>query len=261
MAAFQKHHITVPVRPSRQKGLIVMTETTIFSSQILLQPVQNDQSERNLPLAKSEQVYQHVKNLIMHNQLKPGQKILEDEIAGALQTSRTPVREALRKLSSEGLVTIYPKRHTEVMYYTQEMASSLGVLRMSQDILSGHLAIYYGSDAEFARLRGLADICEEYHKSNDLYGRISADRDFHLYITSIGKNYMLMKYQEEVYSRLHLLQLQVAFNDEPQKRRSHHESIINALMERNDTAYVQTVVNRCQEMYDLDAKVVDLFLK
>lgn len=238
-----------------------MTESTIFTPQALLSLSQSEQGEKSAPLAKSEQVYQYVKKLIMHNQLKPGQKILEDEIADALQTSRTPVREALRKLSSEGLVTIYPKRHTEVTYFTQEMASSLGVMRMTQDILSGHLAIYYGSDAEFARLRGLADFCEECHKSNDLYGRISADRDFHLYITSIGKNYMLMKYQEEVYSRLHLLQLQLSFHDETQKRNSHHENIIKALMERNTAAYIQTVVNRCQEMYDLDAKVVELFLK
>lgn len=248
---------------SGRKGLSIMIDTTILTSQAFFQQSQAEQREKGSSPAKSEQVYQYVKNQIMHNQLKPGQKILEDEIASILQTSRTPVREALRKLSNEGLVTIYPKRHTDVTYFTPEMASSLGVIRMSQDILSGHLAIYYGSDAEFARLRNLADICERYHQSNDLYGRISADRDFHLYVTSIGKNYLLMKYQEEVYSRLHLLQLQVAFHDssEPTKRQSHHQNIIEALMNRDDAAYVQTVVNRCQEMYGLDSKVVDLFMK
>ena len=170
---------------SGRKGLSIMIDTTILISQAFFQQSQAEQREKGSSPAKSEQVYQYVKNQIMHNQLKPGQKILEDEIASILQTSRTPVREALRKLSNEGLVTIYPKRHTEVTYFTPEMASSLGVIRMSQDILSGHLAIYYGSDAEFARLRNLADICERYHQSNDLYGRISADRDFHLYVTSI----------------------------------------------------------------------------
>lgn len=239
-----------------------MADTTKFIPEPFFQMSQQaGQREKGASPAKSERVYRYVKELIMHNELKPGQKILEDEIASALQTSRTPVREALRMLSSEGLITIYPKRYTEVTYFTPEAASSLGVIRMSQDILSGHLAIYYGSDAEFARLRSLADICEEYHNSNDLYGRISADRDFHLYITSIGKNNLLIKYQEEVYSRLHLLQLQMAFQDNPQKRRSQHERLIRALMDRDDAAYVQAVVSRCQEMYGLDSKVVDPFIK
>ena len=248
---------------SGRKDLNMMLDATVLTAQTFFQQSQTEQKDKGASPAKSDQVYQYVKNQIMHNQLKPGQKILEDEIAAMLRTSRTPVREALRKLGSEGLVTIYPKRHTEVTYFTPEMASSLGVIRMSQDILSGHLAIYYGSDAEFARLHSLADICEQYHQSNDLYGRISADRDFHLYITSIGKNPLLMKYQEEVYSRLHLLQLQVAFHDknEPFKRQSHHQNIIEALMNRDDAAYVQSVVNRCQEMYGLDSKVVELFTK
>lgn len=240
-----------------------MTNPTIPTAEVFFHQSQTNRQKEKSPSAKSEQVYQYVKNQIMRNQLKPGQKILEDEIADILQTSRTPVREALRKLSNEGLVTIYPKRHTEVTFFTPEKASSLGLIRMSQDILSGHLAIYYGSDAEFAQLRTLAAICEKYQQSNDLYGRISADRDFHLYITSIGKNYLLMKYQEEVYSRLHLLQLQVAFHDggEAAKRQSHHENIIKALMIRDDAAYVRTVVHCCQEMYGLDSKVVNLFLK
>ena len=83
-------------------------------------------AEANLP--KSEQVCRRIKHLIMHHVLKPGQKIPEDELAGMLQTSRTPVREALRKLSGEGLVTIYPKRYAEVTYFTPEMARSLGAV-------------------------------------------------------------------------------------------------------------------------------------
>lgn len=211
-------------------------------------------------LSKSEQVYYHMKDLIMHYVLKPGQKILEDEMANMLQTSRTPVREAMRKLSSEGLITIYPKRHAEVTYFTPEMTKHLGVIRMSQDILSGHLAIYYGSDAEFSQLRKLADACEVAAQNGDLYGRVTADRNFHLRITEIGKNEILMKYQQEVYLRVHLIQLQyTSQEDDRDKRISCHESLIDALCRRDEDAYIKTVSQRCQEMYGLDPKIVELY--
>lgn len=219
-----------------------------------------DRAAQTPPLSKSEQVYQHVKELIMHYILKPGQKVNEDELANMLQTSRTPVREALRKLSSEGLISIYPKRYAEVTYFTPEMTKHLGTIRMAQDILSGHLAIYYGSDAEFAQLQKLADVCEAAAQSGDLYGRVTADRNFHLKIAEIGKNEILLRYQQEVYLRVHLIQLQyTSLEDDTDKRISCHANIIQALTSRDETLYINTICMRCQEMYGLDPKIVDLY--
>lgn len=213
-------------------------------------------------LSKSDRVYQHIKDMILHYELKPGQKILEDEMATILDTSRTPVREALRKLSNDGLLTIYPKRYAEVTYFTPEMARQLGVVRMSQDILSGHLAIYYGSDADFAQLQQLANACEVAASSGNLYQRIVADVAFHQKIADISKNEILIKYQQEVYLRVHLIQLQYStlFNDTEQ-RVANHSNIIDALSNRDEEAFIRTTCTRCQEMYGLDPKVVSLYLR
>ena len=196
----------------------------------------------------------------MHHVLKPGQKISEDELAGMLQTSRTPVREALRKLSGDGLVTIYPKRYAQVTYFTPEMARALGAVRMSQDILSGRLAICHGSDAEFAQLRQLADACEAASRAGDLYGRITADRNFHLRITEIGKNELLLRYQREVYRRIHLIQLQyVSLEDSAARRIACHNSLIDALCRRDEAAFTRTTCRICQEMYGLEPELVELY--
>ena len=217
-------------------------------------------AETNLP--KSEQVCRRIKHLIMHHVLKPGQKIPEDELAGMLQTSRTPVREALRKLSGEGLVTIYPKRYAEVTYFTPEMARSLGAVRMSQDVLSGRLAIYHGSDADFAGLRQLAETCEAAAAAGDLYGRITADRDFHLRITELGQNELLLRYQREVYLRIHLLQLQyVSLEDDAAGRAACHSALVDALCRRDEAAYTRAICRRCQEMYGLDPQIVSLYTR
>lgn len=212
------------------------------------------------PVSKGEQVYQHIKSLIMHYVLKPGQRLQEDELANMLQTSRTPVREALRRLNSEGLITIYPKRYAEVTYFTPEMAKSLGFIRMTQDILSGRLAIYYGSDAEFAELHQLAENCEIASKAGDLYGRVTGDSKFHLRITEIGKNPLLLRYQQEVYQRIHLIQLQyVTIADDTEKRIATHKAYIDALTRRDEVAFTNAVCNRCQEMYGLEPKIVELY--
>lgn len=210
-------------------------------------------------LSKSAQTYEHIRDMILTAQLLPGQRVNEDDLADMLSTSRTPVRDAMRRLSGDGLITIYPKRYAEVTVHTQEDARALGVIRMSQDILSGRLAIYNGSDAEFAQLRSLADACEEKAQSGDLCGRITADREFHLKITEIGKNPLLMQMQQEIYLHLHLLQIQYSADwDDTEQRIDHHGAIIKALEARDEALYAKTIAERCQSLYDLDPKVVEL---
>ena len=217
-------------------------------------------ADANMPaLPKGDQVYHRIKNLIMHYELKPGQRVYEDEMSSLFSISRTPVREALRRLSSEGLITLYPKRYAEVTYFTPEMTKQLGIMRLAQDILAGRLAIYYGSDAEFTQLTALSDVCEEAAKAGDLYGRITADRHFHLKITEIAKNEILMKYQREVYLRVHLIQLQNSMDSPAHERISSHAKLIQALMERNERMFIDEVCQRMARMYHLDEAIVDMY--
>lgn len=212
--------------------------------------------------SKSAQAYLHLRNMILSSELKPGQRVNEEGISTALNISRTPVREALRRLESDGLVTIFPKRYAAVTSYSPEAIQTIGIVRLSQDILAGRLAIYFGSDADFSRLQSLADACEERAAAHDLPGRIAADLAFHLKITEIGKNEMLMRYQQELYLRIHLLQIQYSASwDDTKERVAHHSDIIDALLHRDEEAYVNTICTRFLELYDLDPKLVQLYSK
>ena len=142
------------------------------------------------------------------------------------------------------------------------LARSLGAVRMSQDVLSGRLAIYHGSDADFAGLRQLAETCEAAAAAGDLYGRITADRDFHLRITELGQNELLLRYQREVYLRIHLLQLQyVSLEDDAAGRAACHSALVDALCRRDEAAYTRAICRRCQEMYGLDPQIVSLYTR
>ena len=75
----------------------------------LSQPASATYSSRPLPYAtKTELVYQHLRHLMVNGALLPGQRIYLDEIAIQLGVSTNPVREALRRLESEGLITNRP---------------------------------------------------------------------------------------------------------------------------------------------------------
>ncbi len=71
--------------------------------------------EKNMSTIKlkkpiSEEVYGKLKLNILKNQLKPGERLVESDIAKKLKVSRTPVREALKQLEQDGLVTYFPRR-------------------------------------------------------------------------------------------------------------------------------------------------------
>src|SRR5665648_1201045 len=57
-----------------------------------------------------EIVYEELKLLIVKGKIKPGMRLMEEELAEDMGVSRTPIREAIRKLEKEGLITIEPRR-------------------------------------------------------------------------------------------------------------------------------------------------------
>ena len=80
-------------------------------------------------------VYRDLKEKILKNKLLPGDKLVEMEIASKLDVSRTPVREALKKLEKEGLVTSFPRKSYIVSKISVKEAKNLYIVRKSLEPL------------------------------------------------------------------------------------------------------------------------------
>ena len=218
-------------------------------------------SEDTVKKNLSAEAYEHIKQMILHLEIKPGERIPEEKIANQLGSSRTPIREALRKLSAEGLVYLYPKRFAEVAHYTQESIRQIGALRLSQDILSAQLALHYGSNADFAYLRTLADKCEEGARIGNIYDRIKNDCDFHLGIAQISGNQMLIKYQQELYMRIHLIQISKYSSIEDSLMQiHHHRDIVDALTNRDFDRTKKIICNHLQNFFDIDKALINQYI-
>ncbi|MBS0527239.1 MAG: GntR family transcriptional regulator [Proteobacteria bacterium] len=93
-------------------------------------------SDRSL----SELVSEQIRGRILDGTLKPGERLVEDRLSAELGVSRVPVREALRGLSAEGLVTLLPRRGATVVEVTPETVTELVEVRALLEGLNARLA-------------------------------------------------------------------------------------------------------------------------
>lgn len=98
-----------------------------------------------------------IRKAIVEGRLSPGQRLFEVEIARELGTSRAPVREALRQLESEGLVTSHPHRGTYVTRLSQQDAREIFSLRAALEGLAVAAIVRDGNAAAMERLGQLLD--------------------------------------------------------------------------------------------------------
>jgi DNA-binding GntR family transcriptional regulator len=115
--------------------------------------------ELSAPFARtlSDQVANQLREAILSGQLKPGQRIVEREIAEAMALSRGPVRDALKILQNERLVVQYPHRGAFVAWLTLQDAEEIYSLREALEVLALQYAVRCATDEQIAELGRVVD--------------------------------------------------------------------------------------------------------
>lgn len=101
-------------------------------------------------------VYAHLKRAIVHGEVRPNERLVELDLAAELETSRTPVREALQLLAADGLVTSR-KRSWVVREHTQGEIQEIYDVRAALEGYAVRLAAQRATDAELAQIAALHD--------------------------------------------------------------------------------------------------------
>ena len=113
----------------------------------------------------SERAYQRLRSAIATGELKPGQRVMEVEVAEWLQMSRTPVREALRRLESGGMLTVEPRTGVVVASISRQAMLELYVMREVLEGTAARLCARQASDFEIMELEELVKR-EAQHQGN-----------------------------------------------------------------------------------------------
>jgi len=135
------------------------------------------EADEFLPLR--DVVFKKLRQAILTGAYKPGERLMEIHLADKLGVSRTPIREAIRKLELEGLVMMIPRRGAIVAEITEKSLKVVLEVRRSLDILSVELACERITDEEKEALRKACLAFEAAIKSGDL--RIIAEKDVQLH--------------------------------------------------------------------------------
>ncbi|MQA10704.1 MAG: FCD domain-containing protein [Pseudonocardiaceae bacterium] len=118
--------------------------------------------------------------------LPAGTSVPQDEIARRLGVSITPVREALRRLESEGLISYRAHRGATVAELSQDAARELYLLRGAIEGLCARLAADRITEAELGRLRELHERMLGEHRAGALEGLAEQSRTFHDLVAEAG---------------------------------------------------------------------------
>lgn len=107
-------------------------------------------------------VFNTLRQGILTGELKPGERLMEIHLANRLGVSRTPIREAIRKLELEGLVTMIPRRGAEVAQITEKSLQDVLEVRRAMDALCVELACDRISEEELEQLK---QACENFEQA------------------------------------------------------------------------------------------------
>ena len=145
-----------------------------------------------------EMVYEELKMQILTGAIIPGTRMMEVELAEEMGVSRTPIREAIRKLEKEGLVTIEPRRGAYAsMISTEDMVE---ILEVRQD-LEGLAAFFAAERMQPAQLDELKEVSSNYNEAvtrGSMEDMIKYDTRFHRIIVDSCHNKILVQMIEQL---------------------------------------------------------------
>ncbi|MEU3412471.1 GntR family transcriptional regulator [Streptomyces sp. NPDC006658] len=145
--------------------------------------------ERPGPLR--ERVYEALLELITTRALRPGQHLVESELAGHLGVSRQPVREALQRLNTEGWVDLRPAQGAFVHEPTEEEADQLLTVRTLLEAEAARLAAAHADSAGIAVLEELCVEGEQAVAAEDVDRAVALNAAFHSKVMELAGNTVL----------------------------------------------------------------------
>lgn len=192
-----------------------------------------------------------VREAIVTGRLAPGEPINQAELSKQLGTSRAPLREALRQLEKEGLVTNVPYRGTIVTPLTARGVEELQAFRRLVEVSAAEQAIARATDADLDMLSVLLANMERCAEANDLDCMNTADISFHTHIIEMSRNDLLQDVWQSYVSRIRrALGLRNRVNRDLGSIVALHRDLLTAIRERDVVG-----VKHCYETHGADVVV------
>jgi DNA-binding GntR family transcriptional regulator len=150
----------------------------------------------------SQQVYSHLRAGILDNSYPPGAPLPEEALAAKLKVSRVPVREALRRLSAEGLVDIRPRQGATVIELSSKQFLDAYQVREALEVLAVRLAVPKLTAGDLAELDALQDAMQAAAAAGNSSDFFAANAEFHGFLVGKSDNGDLKAIYESLIDRM-----------------------------------------------------------
>lgn len=189
----------------------------------------------------AEFVYDQLRKKIFEKALTSGQRLPEVAIAKELNVSRTPVREALRRLESEGLVQIIPGWGACLASPSKQEIIDTYEVREDLEIMAIRKAAKRITPLQLCRLQEQIDAERETFVDRDLESYLKVNDNFHIIIAESSGNSTLVGYVKNILSRIfvQMIFFESFFDFDTNPSLEEHIAILNALKEHDEAECVR----------------------
>ena len=204
----------------------------------------NEEFEVNMNeyLPLRDVVFNTLRMAILKGELKPGERLMEIQLANRLGVSRTPIREAIRKLELEGLVLMIPRKGAEVAKITVKNLRDVLEVRRALEELAVQIASDNITEEEINALKKAAKDFERTVKGNNLTEITEADVNFHEIIYLATQNQRLIQILGNLREQMYRYRAEYLKDSKTHKKLiEEHDNIIAALEVHDKDSAVEAI--------------------
>jgi len=200
-----------------------------------------DQKKENKSLTSL--IFDKIREDILNDKYRPGEKIVEAKLAEELGVSRTPVREALKQLELDGLIDNIPNRGVVVKGVTTQDIKDIYTIRIAIEGVAVRWAIERMEDEELDELKEIYELMEFYTFKKDVDKIFELNTKFHETIYKATKS----RYLEQILKDFQLFikatrNKSLRCEGRMQEALEEHKAIIDAFIERDSEEAVEAIV-------------------
>lgn len=202
----------------------------------------NLEMEMNEYLPLRDVVFNTLRRAILKGELKPGERLMEITLADKLGVSRTPIREAIRKLELEGLVVMAPRKGAKVASITERDLNDVLEVRKGMEVLAISLACKRITGEELEKLETIEQSFQKLIESGNLTELAEMDVKFHDTIYQATNNQRLVQLLNNLREQMYRYRMEY-LKDIAVRRTlaEEHKAICRALRERDEQQAEQYV--------------------
>lgn len=197
-----------------------------------------------------DEVVERLRDFVVEGDLTAGQKIPEKELCERLGISRTPLREALKVLAADGLITLIPNRGAVVRELTRADIEEVFPVMGTLEALAGELACQHITDDELVHIQNVHERMLGHFKADQLTEYFHCNREIHECILAAARNRTLASHCQSLATRLRRARyLANISSGRWAEAMAEHEAMMVALQNRDGEALARMMRSHLQQTF------------